>query len=191
MRRRITSTVAGVLVTVLAIAGAARAGPLTPKQQKVLDYLVANWGQDTAVTGIDLAMKIVGGQYKSEDRLALAIYIREHPEIHRVIRIFGWVPVALTPEEKLTARLLSRAEREPRPAPTLDELSSAVPASPEAITSGLGMLQRLGIIRPDPASGGVGYRMASERYVNWEGMMKIDFMYHRVQVEGREPLDTY
>jgi len=191
MRRRLTSTLAEVLVTVLAITGAARAAPLTPKQQRVLDYLVANWGKDTAVTGIDLAMRIVGGYYTPEDRYALAVYTREHPEVHRVIRMFGWVPVALTPEEKLTARLLSRAERERRPAPALGELSSAIPASPEAITSGLGMLQRLGIIRPDPTAGGVGYRMASEHYVNWEGMMKIDFMYHRVQVEGREPLDTY
>ncbi|HEX2712560.1 MAG TPA: hypothetical protein VHM88_10095, partial [Candidatus Acidoferrales bacterium] len=158
MRRRLTSTLAQVAVTVLAVTASAHAAPLTAKQQKVLDYLVANWGKDTAVTGIDLAMEILGGQYTSEDRFALAVYIREHPEVHRVIRRFGWEPVALTPNEKLLARQLSWAEREKRPAPSLAELDRSVGIGASAISGALRMLDRLGIIRRDPAAGGAGYR---------------------------------
>jgi hypothetical protein len=191
MGKRFTATVAATLLALLALAGTPRPAPLTAKQQKVLDYLVANWGKDTAVTGIDLGMQILGGDYTPEDRYALATYIRDHPEIHRVIRVFGWMAVALTPEEKLIARQLSRAEREKRPAPTSVELARSVEVGPKAISGALQMLERLGIIRPDPGAGGVGYRMANERYVTWEGMMKIDFMYHRVQIEGQQPLDTY
>ncbi len=198
MRKAFAITLLFFLLGVSAVAEAQKAtrpGPsptaLTARQERVLNYLVAHWGQDTGITAIDLAMRIVGGDYTPEDRYVLAVYIREHPEIHRVIRMFGWAPVALAPEEKLTARLLSRAERERRPAPTMAELSSVVAAPPEALGNALGMLERLGIVRPDPAAGGVCYRMTSEGYVNWEGRMKIDFMYHRVQVAGREPLDTY
>ncbi|MDA2912682.1 hypothetical protein MYX77_01755 [Acidobacteriia bacterium AH_259_A11_L15] len=190
MRRRILATLATVVLA-LAVVAATRAGSLTAKQQEVLDYLVANWGQDTAVTGIDLAMEILGGDYTLEDRYALGDYIREHPEVHRVIRIFGWETVSLTPTEKLIARHLSSAEREQRPAPSLAELAPAVQVSPEAITAGLATLERFGIIHPDGLAGGVGYRMAKPRYVNWEGGMRITFMYHRVNVQGVKKLDTY
>lgn len=191
MQRRVSTALVAVFCTLLTVAAAARAAPLTAKQQKVLDYLVANWGQDTAATGIDLAMKIVGGRYGPEDRYALGVEIREHPELHRVLRRFGWESVALNPEEKLIARQLSWAEREKRPAPTLDQLARAVGVRHRAIRDGLQMLERLAIIRRDPAVSEVGYRMASERYVHWEGLGRIDFMYHRVRVEGLKQLDTY
>ncbi len=191
MRRRVITTLMAVLFAILAAATAPRAAPLTAKQQKVLDYLVANWHKDTAVTGIDLAMEIVGGNYTPQDRYALASYIREHPEVHRVIRVFGWEPLALNPNEKLVARQLSWAEREKRPAPSLAELSHSLGTGPSAISDGLRMLERLGIIRRDPAAGGVRYRMGSRRYVHWEGLGRIDFMYHRVKVEGLKQLDTY
>ena len=191
MHRRLKTTLLAALFALFAATATTGAAPLTPKQQKLLDYLVANWGVDTAVTGIDLAMQIVGGKYTAEDRYALAVHLREHPELHRVLRTFGWVPVALTPDEKLIARQLSWAEREKRPAPTLAELARAVGIRASAVSDGLRMLELLGIVRRDPAAGGVGYRMANERYVHWEGLGRIDFMYHRVRVEGLKTLDTY
>ena len=191
MKRRIISRLAVVLLALFAVPSAARAAPLTPKQQKVLDFLLADWGADTSVTAIDLAMEVVGGNYTPDDRYALAVHIREHPELHRVLRRFGWEMVALNPAEKLIARQLSWAEREKRPAPFLAELARAAGVPTKAVGGGLQMLERFGIVRRDPAVGGVGYRMASERYVNWEGLSRIDFMYHRVQVAGLKRLDTY
>ena len=191
MQRRVRTTLIAVFCALLTVAGAARAAPLTDKQQRVLDYLVANWGEDTAATSIDLAMKIVGGRYSPEDRYVLAVHIREHPELHRVLRRFGWETVALNPEEKLIARQLSWAERERRPAPTLDQLGRAIGVSSRVIRDGLQMLERLAIVRRDPSARGAGYRMASERYVNWEGLGRIDFMFHRAEVEGLKTLDTY
>ncbi len=157
----------------------------------MLDYLLANWGKDTAETNIDLAMEILGGDYTPEDRYALASYMRENPGLHSVLRQFGWETVALNPVEKLIARQVSWAEREQRPAPGPAELADAVEVSPEAIRAGLAMLVRLGIIRRDAAAGGVGYRMASPGYVHWEGGMAITFMFHRVRVERVKTLDTY
>lgn len=198
MQKAFTVTIVLFLLAVTAAAEAPQATQagnrvtgLTAGQQKVLDYLVAHWGQDTAVTSIDLGMKIVGGRYTAEDRYALAVHIREHPELHRVVRRFGWAPVALTREEKVTARLLSRAQREQRPAPTMAELSNVVGVPPTVLRDSLRMLERLGLVRPDSSAGGVGYRMTSDAYINWEGTMKIDFMYHRVQVEGQDALDTF
>jgi hypothetical protein len=38
---------------------------------------------------------------------------------------------------------------------------------------------------------GLGYRMAEDRYEDWEGAMRITFMNHRVQVEGEKPFEVY
>lgn len=191
MRRRLGITLAVSLLVAVAAVGTVSAAPLTAKQQKVLDYLKANWGKDTAVTGIDLAMEIVGGDYTAEDRYALGVYVREHPEVDRVLRMFGWETVALTPNEKRIARVLSRAEQEERPAPVLQQLARTLELQPAVVTDGLHMLERFGILSRDATAGGVAYRMAKSRYVNWEGGMRITFTAHRVNVHGLKQLDTY
>ena len=179
-----------VIAIVVTMASAAPAAELNVAQQKVLDYLVANWGRDMNVTAIDLAMKIVGDTWTDQDRYVLGVYVREHPELHRVVRQFGWETVALDPLEKRIARLLSRAERGKLPAMTQRELARQLAASPEQVTRGLNMLEQFGIVRPDEVAA-VGYRLADERYVNWEGGMRITFTSHRARVHGVTDLDTF
>lgn len=179
-----------VIAIVVTIASTAPTAELNKAQQKVLDYLVANWGRDTDVTGIDLAMKIVGGKWTDRDRYVMGVYIREHPEVHRVIRQFGWETVALNPLEKRIGRLLSRAERGQFPAMTQRELARQLAATSKQVTGGLKMLEWFGIIRRAEAAV-VGYRLADERYVRWEGGMRITFASHRVKVHGVTELDTF
>lgn len=164
---------------------------LTPKQQKVVDYLVAHWGEDMNVTGVSLAMRIVGGDYTENDRYAIGLYLKDHPKLHRVLRTFGWETLALDPQEKRIARVLSRVEREQKPAPSLGELAQALGDPPRTIENGLRMLERFRIIQPNASAGGAAYRMAEERYVDWEGAMRITFMNHRVDVEGLGPFDVF
>jgi hypothetical protein len=181
------------VVVALSVAAApqAPATSLTPKQQKVVDYLVSHWGKDMNVSGVSLAMRIVGGDYTGHDRYAIGTYLKDYPELHRVLRTFGWETVTLDPHEKRIARVLSRAEREQRPAPSPGELRKLLHETRGAVESGLRMLEWFGIIRPDPSAGGIGYRMAEERYVDWEGAMRITFMNHRVEVEGLDPFDVF
>lgn len=182
-----------LVVLTLAVGTAAQApvASLTAQQQKVVDYLVAHWGKDMNVSGVSLAMRIVGGDYTGNDRYAIGMHLKEHPELHRILRTFGWETVALDPHEKRIARALSRAEREQKPIPSLNELVQLLGETRGAVESGLRMLEWFGIIRRDPSAGGVGYRMAEERYVDWEGAMRITFMNHRVDVEGLDPFDVF
>lgn len=168
----------------------ASASALTPEQQKVVDYVLADWGKQMHVTGVTVAMRAVGGDYTPDDRHTIGMHLKNHPELHRTLRTFGWETVALTPLEKRIALVLSRAERERRPVPSLNELTQPLRETPEAITASLPVLERFGILRRDRSAGGVGYRMADERYVDWEGAMRITFMDHRVEVEGLEPFNV-
>ncbi len=174
-------------------AAAQTASPvtLTDKQQKVLDYMLNDWNKQMRITGVDLAMQNVGGQYSPDDRYAIGIFLRNNPRLHRTLRTFGWETATLTPMEKLIARIVSRAEREHQPPPTQEEFARNLQVSAVALTDALKMLERFGIMRPDPAVKGLGYRMAEDRYEDWEGAMRITFMNHRVQVEGEKPFEVF
>jgi LexA DNA binding domain len=165
--------------------------PLTDKQREVLDYMVNDWNKPSRITGIELAMQNVGGQYSPDDRYAIGVYLQNHPRLHRTLRTFGWETATLTPTEKLIARIVSRAEREHQPPPTRDQFARELELSPAAVADALKMLERVGIMRPDPAVEGIGYRMAEDRYQDWEGAMRITFMNHRIQVEGEKPFEVF
>ena len=180
-----------VLAASQAAAQSPSTGTLTEKQQKVLDYMLNDWNQPMRITGIDLAMRNVGGQYSPDDRYAIGIFLRNNPRLHRALRTFGWETATLTPAEKLIARIMSRGEREHQPSPTLEEFANNLEVSPVSVTDALKMLERFGIMRSDPAVKGLGYRMAEDRYMDWEGAMRITFMNHRVQVEGEKPFEVF
>jgi hypothetical protein len=195
-RLRLSATIRRVFVSILAIASQAAAQsassvPLTDKQQKVLDYMLSDWNKPMRITGIDLAMQNIGGHYSPDDRYAIGIFLRNNPRSHRTLRTFGWETATLTPTEKLIARIVSRAEREHQLPPTPEEFGRDLQISPAAVNDALKMLERFGIMRSDPAVKGLGYRMAEDRYQDWEGAMRITFMNHRVQVEGEKPFEVF
>src|SRR6266481_4313935 len=74
---------------------------LKSQEQKVIDYLVNDWGQDFSVTSVDMAMNAVKVEQSDETRFVIGSYIKAHPELHEVIRRWGWVTLVLTPDEKL------------------------------------------------------------------------------------------
>jgi hypothetical protein len=86
---------------------------------------------------------------------------------------------------------MSRAERENQPPPTRKEFAQVLAISPATTNESLKMLERFGIIRSDPAVKDLGYRMAEDRYLDWEGAMRITFMNHRVHVEGEKPFEVF
>ena len=190
--RTITIIFASVLLSAsYAAAQTASRVTLTDKQEKVLDYMLNDWNQQMRITGVELAMQNVGSQYSSDDRYAIGIFLRNNPRLRRTLRTFGWETVALTSTEKLIARIVSRAEREHQPPPTSEEFAQNLEVSPVAVIDALKMLERFGIMRSDPAVKGLGYRTAEDRYLDWEGAMRITFMNHRVQVEGEKPFEVF
>ncbi len=203
MRPRVPLVAVSVLVLALAVSSCAQshsrpvttANPasgstLTAEQQKIVDYLLVSWSKQMNVTGVSLAMRTLGGQHPADDRYAIAMHLKNHPELHRTLRTFGWETVALDPLEKRVALVLSRAEREAKPVPSLTALAELLRETPDAIVGSLPTLERFRILRRDRSAGGVGYRMADERYGDWEGAMRITFMDHRVQVEGLESFNV-
>src|SRR5713226_9323326 len=119
-------TVMALLLFVNGASAANDQAQLTAQEQKVIDYLVKDWGEDYSGTSVDIAMNAVKVAPSDETRFRIGNYIKAHPDLHEVIRRWGWVTLVLTPEEKLIARALINAERDGKPVPTVAEISKAV-----------------------------------------------------------------
>ena len=180
-----------VLFLILLHAGSSQAADkkstLTPEEQKVIDYLVGDWGKDYSVTSVDVAMEAVGVKASDETRFRIGSHIRQHPELHEVIRRWGWVTLVLTPDEKLIGRALINAERASQPVPAISDIANAAELNEDQVKRGLAMLERYEILKRDKSVGGVGYTIAP-RYLRWEP--RLDFLYHTVTLASGRRFNT-
>jgi len=176
-----------VIALLLFVNGASAANvqaPLNAQEQKVIDYLVKDWGEDYSVTSVDIAMNAVKVAKSEETRFRIGNYIKSHPELHEIIRRWGWVTLALTPDEKLIARALINAERDSKPVPSVSELTTAVGVKEPDVKRGLAMLERYEILKKDSNAGGVGYAVIP-RYIKWQP--RLDFVFHKISLDsGRQ-----
>ena len=177
-------TVIALLLFVNGASAANDQAQLTAQDQKVIDYLVKDWGEDYSVTSVDIAMNAVKVAPSDETRFRIGNYIKSHPELHEVIRRWGWVTLVLTPDEKLIARALINSERDGKPVPSVSELTMAVGVKEPDLKRGLAMLERYEILKKDSRAGGVGYAVIP-RYLKWQP--RLDFVFHKISLDsGRQ-----
>src|SRR6267154_429020 len=157
---------------------------LNAQEQKVIDYLVKDWDEDYSVTSVDIAMNAVKVATSDETRFRIGNYVKAHPELHEVIRRWGWVTLVLTPDEKLIARALINAERDGKPTPGASELAKAVGIKEPDVKRGLAMLERYEILKKDTKTSGTGFTVMP-RYLKWEP--RLDFVFHKISLDsGRQ-----
>jgi hypothetical protein len=179
-----------VMALMLLVSGASAANgqaQLNPQEQKVIEYLVKDWGEDYSVTSVDIAMNALKVAPSDETRFRIGNYIKAHPELHEVIRRWGWVTLVLTPDEKLIARALINAQRDNKPAPLVSELAKAVGIKEPDVKRGLAMLERYEILKKDSKAGGPEFTVMA-RYIKWEP--RLDFVFHKVSLDSGRQFNT-
>ncbi len=159
---------------------------LNSEEQNVINYLVADWKEDYSVTSVVIAMAALKMKQSDELRLRIGSHIKAHPELHEIIRRWGWVTLVLTPEEKLIARTLINAERDGKPQPTIPEIATAVGITEAQAARGLSMLERYEILQR-AATKGAGYKVVP-RYIKWEP--RLDFIFHKVSLDSGRQFNT-
>jgi hypothetical protein len=184
---------AAITLLILVYAGQAvtkqspkKQGRLSAEEQKVINYLVADWGEDYSVTSVDIAMAALKMKQSDESRFRIGSHIKAHPELHEIIRRWGWVTLVLTPDEKLIARTLINAERDGKPQPTVADIAKAVGITEAQTDRGLSMLERYDIVQR-AASTGAGYKVVA-RYIKWEP--RLDFIFHKVSLDSGRQFNT-
>lgn len=153
---------------------------LRGKDRRVVAYLVDDWGKDSANTSVDIAMTVLKLPPSDEMRFRIGNHIKNHPELHAVLRQWGWETIVLTPDEKLVARAIVNAERDKKAPPSRAEISQIVHISAKDVDRAAAMLARYEILKVDRSVGGIGYVATKPRYVNWPQW--LDFQFHRVSL---------
>jgi len=183
-----------LLLTVIALLlfanGASAANDqvqLTAQEQRVIDYLVKDWGEDSNVTSVDIAMNAVKVAASDQTRFRIGNYLKSHPELHEVIRRWGWVTLVLTPDEKLIARSLINAARDGKPSPSLSELAKAVGIKEPDVKRGLAMLGRFEILQKESKAAGVRYAVMPH-YIKWQP--RLDFVFHKISLDSGRQLNV-
>ncbi len=162
-------------------------GRLNSQEQKVIKYLVADWGEDYSVTSVDIAMAALKMKQSDETRFRIGSHVKAHPELHEVIRRWGWVTLVLNPDEKLIARALINAQRDGKPTPGVPEIASIVGVGEPLVSRGLRMLERYQITKTDKGVAGAGHRVAVN-YIKWEP--RLDFLFHKVTLDNGRQFNT-
>ena len=70
---------------------------MNANERKVIEYLLNDWRQDYSLTGVDIAMEALGFPQSDAMRFRIGSHIKKHPELHEVVRQWGWQTLALTP----------------------------------------------------------------------------------------------
>ena len=148
--------------------------------RRVVEYLVDDWGKDSAVTSVDMAMHALKLRASDEPRFRIGNHIKNHPELHAVLRQWGWETIVLTPDEKLVARAIVNAERDKHAPPSRADIARTVRISETDVDRAAAMLARYDILKVDRSVGGIGYVATKPRYVNWQQW--LDFQFHRVSL---------
>ena len=157
---------------------------LNKDDQKIIDHLVKNWGNDYDVTSVDVAMESLKMKPSDPTRLRIGTYIRQNPELHEAIRQWGWVTIVLNADEKLIARMLINAERDKKLIPSVADIAKAVLVTEDQVKRGLAILEHYEIVQRDKGAPSSGYRIAP-RYIKWEP--RLDFIFHTVKLaDGRK-----
>ena len=158
---------------------------LKTDDRKVVEYMLKDWNEwehDYSITSVDMAMTALGVKPSDETRFRIGNYLKNHSELHEVLRDWGWQTFVLTPNEKLTARVIVNAERDKKNPPTKSELARAVGITEKEADNAVRTLERYGILKRNRSGGGIAYVAAAPRYVNWQPW--LDFQFHRITLSS-------
>src|SRR5712691_11330156 len=145
-------TAIALLLFVSAASAASEQAQLNPQEQKIIDYLVKDWGQDFSITSVDIAMNAVKVAPLDETRFRIGSYIKAHPELHEVIRRWGWVTLVLTPDEKLIARAIVNAACNKKSVPAIAQIARQVGIRQREAKAAVGTLERYEILKRDKSA---------------------------------------
>jgi hypothetical protein len=144
----------------------------------VVEHLLNEWGKDFSITSVDMAIDALKIRQSDGLRFRIGNHIKNHPELHEVLRRWGWETIVLTPDEKLVARTIVNRERDKQKPPSKAEVAKMVGMSEKEVERAVETLARYDILKRDRSAGGIGYLATKPRYVNWQPW--LDFQFHRV-----------
>ncbi len=159
---------------------------LSADGQRIVDYLIDDWGKQFRSTSIALAMDNLGITANDAVRLEVLEHLREHTDLARNLTFWGSNNYAFSNQEKRIAKyLIHMQERESRAA-TVNEATDALEIDEAFLGERLEFMVEAGFL--EESADPLGFALAPG-YKRWAGPLQHNF--HTVTVEGERPFDVW
>jgi len=154
------------------------------QQSEVIKYLLADWEKPMHSTSIPLAMKNIGIAPDDDLRLKIVQIFRENNELANNIKYYGPNNYLLSNTEKLLAKYLINSYENEKRMPELEELSTALSLSKNAVESRLEFLTNAGLL--DQSDDGI---RLTDDYKTFGGPLRYNF--HRITIDSEKSFDVW
>ena len=183
------SILTALLVAVAAMAAPSDSAPakLSLDAQKVVDYLVSDWGKRFHSTTIPHAMENMGMPINNELRLEVVEHLHANKNLAR--NLWSWGPnnYLLTNEEKRVAKLLINSQRDTGTLPTTKEEVAKLGGTAMDLRNRLSFMARAEFVVADKTTD-LGYALADNANI-WGGALRHN--YHTIMPDGEDKYDVW
>ena len=166
---------------------ATTANELSADGQKIVDYLLEDWGQRMHSTSISLAMKNLDMKPNDTVRLEVGEHFKAHTDLAKNLQWWGTNNYILSNDEKLIAKYLINTYTDEKRIPDLKELSKAVGIPENDLNGRLNFMAQAGLLQASSKAKS-GYAL-TEKYNKWGGPLRYNF--HTVAQENAKAFDVW
>jgi len=160
---------------------------LSAEGQRIVDYLLEDWGKRFRSTSISLAMSNLEIKPDDDLRLQVGEYFRENSDLAKNLKWWGANNYILSNLEKRIAKYLIGTFNEEQRLPSLKELSQAIGVNEKELEDRLAFMARAGLLEESDDTK-LSY-ILTKRYKRWGGPLRYNF--HTVDIEGQKPFDVW
>ncbi len=166
---------------------ATTANELSADGQKIVDYLLDDWGQQMHSTSISLAMENLGMKPNDAVRLEVGEPFRAHTNLANNLKWWGVNNYILSNDEKLIAKYLINTYADEKRIADLKELSKEVGIPESDLKGRLNFIAQAGLLQASSTEK-LGYVLA-DKFTKWGGPLRYNF--HTVRQEGAKAFDVW
>lgn len=166
---------------------ATTANDLSADGQKIVDFLLDDWGQRMHSTSISLAMENLGMKPNDAVRLEVGEHFRAHTDLSNNLKWWGTNNYILSNDEKLIAKYLINTYTDEKRIPELKELSKEVGIPESALKGQLNLMAQAGLLQASSTEK-LGYVLA-DKFNKWGGPFRYNF--HTIRQEGTKAFDVW
>lgn len=183
MIRKLIAWAAGAALLLTAVWAQS---PLPERAQKVVDYLLEDWGKHMHSTSIAQAMANLRMDPDDDLRLQIGERLRANPDLHFNLRSWGANNYILSDEEKRIAKFLIAHFEAEEELPGTEVITKELGIEANEVKRRMAFLSRVGFLQPSEDES--DYRL-TEKYRRWGGPLR--FNYHTITVGGEDPFAVW
>lgn len=187
MKERLTLWIMLALLSLGPSPPVVTAADLSPGAKRLVDALLADWGERMHSTSIALAMDNLKLPPDDGLRREVGQYFRDNPNVANNIKFWGANNYILSNEEKRIAKYVINTYDSTDKLPTIDAMARDLEMSRSKLKDRLAFMEKVGLLKVSSETV-LGYDL-TDKYARWGGPLRYN--YHTIRISGEKPYDVW